>query len=159
MEELNLQFLLTSGNYIYSILLTNLDISNIVILIIIISLELIALGVRDLENNTLKWIENSIRRYLIFMPTRRYQNELMAIVQKNNFETMRNSSIKKLDYSSEKINGEKTLLKFCEKEKQNLYFTFFMMIQLVDILDTKSCSTKLNKDTFGLECIMKSKLM
>src|ERR1044071_1718912 len=106
MEELNLQSLLTSENYIYSILLTNLNTSDIVILIITISLELIVLGARDLENNTLKWTENSIRRYLIFTPTRRYQNELMAIVQKNNFETMRNSSMKKLDYSLGKINGE-----------------------------------------------------
>src|ERR1044072_6692975 len=119
MEELNLQSLPTSGSYTYSILLTNLDTLDIVILIIIISLELIALGVRDLENNTLKWTKNSIRRYLIFMPTRRYQNELMAIVQKNNSEIIQNSSMKKLDYFSEKINGEKTLLKFCEKEKQN----------------------------------------
>src|ERR1044072_8587242 len=137
----------------------NPNISDIIILIITISLKLITLEVRDLENNTLKWIENSIKRYLIFMPTRQYQNELMAIVQKNNSEIIQNSSMKKLNYSLGKINGEKILLKFCEKEKQNLYFTFFMMIQLVDILDTKSCSTKSNKDTFGLKCIMKSKLM
>src|ERR1044071_6508907 len=109
MEELSLQFLLTSGNYIYSILLTNSDTLDIVILIIIISLKLIALGVRDLENNTLKWIENSIRRYLIFTLFRRYQNELMAIVQKNNSEIMQNSFMRKLDYSLGKINVKTTL--------------------------------------------------
>ena len=61
-----MQSLPTSGNYIYSIPPTNLDTLDIVIPIIIISLELIALGVRDLENNTLKMDQEQYQEILNF---------------------------------------------------------------------------------------------